>query len=96
MKPFKKLKDKLSGGNRKRGGRSESEETRKRSEVEVKGDEANQRNSFLHSEVGVEGVVESGPSREESNVDGKKAARDDVDPPTPAPLISNIGEPDGM
>ena len=100
-KPFKKLKDKLPGGSRKRDGRSESEDSRKGSEVEVKGAEVKgaeviQRNSFLHSEVSVEGVVESGPSQEESNVDGKKGALNDVDPPTSAPSISHIREPDGM
>ena len=95
-KPFKKLKDKLLGGSRKRNGRSESEDSRKGRETGVTGGEASQRISFMHSEVSVDGVAESGPSREETDVEGKTAALVDVDPPTSAPSISRIGGPDGM
>ena len=94
-KPLKKLKDKLQGGNRKRDGRSESQDSRKGGGVDGDG-EASQRNSFLHSKASVEGAVESGASREGSNVGGKKAALVDVDPAASTPSISHIGEPDGM
>jgi len=94
-KPFKKLKDGFPRGSRKRDGRSEGGDSRKGSKVDVIGGEASQSNSDLHPEVTV-GTVESGPSREGTNVDGKKTALVDADPPTPAPAISHIGEPDGM
>jgi len=95
-KPFKKLKDGFPRGSRKRDGRSESEDSRKGSKVDVTGGEAGQRNLDLHPEVTVLGAVESGPSREGTNVDGKKTALVDADPPIPAPAIPYIGEPDGM
>jgi len=96
-KSFKKLKGKLPGGSRKRDGRSGSEDSRKGREVDdVEGGEASQRNSYLSSEVSVVGAVESGPSREGINMDGKKPTLVDANPPTSAPLISHIGEPDGM
>jgi len=94
-KPLKKLKDKLWGGSRKRDGRSGSEGSRKGGGVGVEG-EASQRDSLLHSEVSVEGAVESGPSGEGSNVGVKKAALVDVDPAASTPSISHIGGPDGM
>ena len=94
-KPFKKLKDKLPGGSRKRDGRSESEDSRKGRDVDVEGGKVSQRNSYLHSEVSVEGAVESRPGQEVANVDAKKAAPVDAVPPTSAPSISHIGEPGG-
>ena len=95
-KPFKKLKAKLPGGSRKRDGKSGSKDGGAGSEADVKRGEISQSNSFLHSEVSVEGAVKSGPSQEDSNVDEKRVALVNVDPPTSAPLISHIGEPDGM
>ena len=95
-KPFKKLKDKLPGGSRKRDGRSGSEDGRNRREADVEGSEARQRNSHLHSEVDVGGAVNSGPSREESNVDGKKPALVDANPLAATSSIPHIGEPESM
>ena len=95
-KPFKRLKGKLRGGSRQCDGRSESEDSRKGSEVDVKGGEASRRNSYLHSEVSVVGAMERGPSLEGVNVDGKKTALVNADLPGSAPLISSIGEPDSM
>ena len=95
-KPFKKLKDKLPGGRRKRDGRSGGEDDGKGKEVNVKGGEVSQKNSYLRSEVSVESAVGGGPSGEGSNVDGNKVAFVDVNPLTSIPLISHIGEPDGM
>jgi len=92
-KPFKKLKDKFPGGSRKQDGRSGSKDSRKGRAPEVEGSEASQRNSYLRSEVNVEGTVESAPSPEESNVGGKGITRVD-DPPISTPSISCIGEPD--
>jgi len=93
-KPFKKLKDKLLRGSHKRDGRSGGEDSRRGSEVDVKEGEASHRNTFLHSEVSIKGAAKSGPSREESDVNGKKAALINADPPTSAPSI--IGEPNSM
>ena len=95
-KPFKKLKDKFPGGSRKRDGRSGSEDGRKGREADVEGSEASQRNSYLPSEIDVGGAVDSGPSREESNVEGKKATLVDADPPVATSSIPHIGEPEGM
>jgi len=96
-KPFKKLKGKLQGGSRKRDGRSGSEDSRSGRELDVvEGGKASQRNSYLHSEVSVVGAVESGPSQEGINVDGKETTPVDANPPTSAPPISHIGKPDGM
>ena len=95
LKPFKRLKDKLPGGRRKRDGGSGSESDRKGGETDVEGSEASQRNSFLHSEVDIGRAVESGPSREVNNVDGKGATPVD-NPPTSTPSISLSGKPGGM
>ena len=101
-RPFKKLKDKLPGGSRKRddgGSVGEDEQTgsrdsRKGRVAEVEGSEAGQKGSSPHSEVRAEGVVEGGPGQEGSNVDGKKVTLVDVDPPKSASSIPHIGEPD--
>jgi len=96
-KPFKKLKGKLPGGSRKLDGRSGSEDSRSGRELDdVEGGKASHRSSYLRSEVNVVGAVESGPSREGINIDGKKATLVDANPPTSAPLILHIGEADGM
>jgi len=95
-KPFKKLKDKLPGGSSKRDGRSGSKGSRKGRAANINGSKASQRNSYLNPEVGVEGVVEGGPSREGSNTDGKKVPLVDADPIISTPSILHIGEPDGM
>jgi len=95
-KPFKKLKGKFPGGNRKRDGRSGGENDRK--ETEIEGGEVGQRNSYPHSEVdiegavGIEGVVGDGHSQEGSDVGGGNARVDE--PPASLPSISRCGEPD--
>jgi len=96
------MKDKLPRISHKHDGRSGSDDSRKGSEdsrrgreIDAKEGEAHQRKPFLHSEVGVEDVVEGRLGREEGNVDGKKALVD-ADHPTSTPSISHIGEPDGM
>ena len=95
-KPFKRLKDKLPGGSRKRDGRFGSEDGRSRREADVEGSEASQRNSHLHSEVDVGGAVDSGPSRDESNGSGGKPALVDTDPLAATSSIPHIGEPESM
>ena len=97
-KPFKKLKDKFPGGSRKRDGGSGGEDGRKGRGADVTDGEASLSNLNLHSEVSVEGAVESGPSREESNIGGKEAVLQvvGINPPTPTPLISHVGGPDSM
>ena len=95
-KPFKKLKNKLPGGNRKQDRGFESEDANKGREANAKGSEFGQESSYPRSEVGVGGAVEGEFSAEGSNVDGKKATLIDDDPPTSTPSISYIGEPDGM
>jgi len=95
-KPFKKLRDKFPGGRRKRDGRLGSEDSRKEGQADVSGGEASQRSSYLHPAVSVKGAVESRPSGEGSNFDGKNAALVNLDPPTSTPSISNIGKPDSM
>jgi len=92
-KPFKKLKGKLPGGNRKRDGRSGGESDRKGREAEIEGGEVSQRNSYPHSEVDIEGAVGGVHNQEGSDVGGGKAARVDV-PPVSLPSISRSGEPD--
>jgi len=93
-KPFKKLKDKLPGGDSKRDGRSWSKDGSRAANDE--GSEVGQKNSHPHLGVVIGGAVESGPSREGNNIDGKKVALINVNPPTPIPSISHIGEPDSM
>jgi len=61
----------------------------------VGGGEPSQRHSHLHSEVGVENVVETGLGREGSDVDGKKATPVDS-PPMPTLPILRGGKPNGM
>ena len=94
-KPFKKLKDKLPGGGRKRDGGSGSENRRKAEEADFEGSEASRRNSYLHSEVDIKGVAESGPSQDGNNASGEGAALVD-DPPASTPPISQSRNPDGM
>jgi len=93
-KPFKKLKDNLPGGRRKRDGRSGSGNDRK-GYVDAEGGEASQTGSYLDSEAGIEGVMESVPSQEGCDVGGKEAVPVD-DPPTSAPLISQEIITDGV
>ena len=95
-KPFKKLKDKLLRGNRKRDGRSGGEDGRMGRGSSIEASEASQQHSHLHSGADAEGAVESGPSRAGINADGKKPVLVNVNPPTSTPLISNIKELDGM
>jgi hypothetical protein len=82
-KGFKKLKRKLAGGSHKKDGKSGSENVQDGREVDVEGGEANQLNSRLHLEV--EGMVESGPSREGNDADGEEVGRVD-------PVASTHGE----
>ncbi|KAF9646201.1 hypothetical protein BDM02DRAFT_3189069 [Thelephora ganbajun] len=91
LKPFKKLKNRLKGKNRRRDGRSET--TREERETDVEESGASQRGSHLDSEV--ESAVESGPNREGNDVGGKKS--DQVNPPTSTPSIphSDSKKPDG-
>ena len=91
-KGLKKLKHKLAEGSRKLDPRPERENDREKREADVERGGASQRNSHLHSEV--EDVVESRPSREENDVDGKEVGQ--IDPPASAPSILHIGELDGM
>ena len=96
-KPFKRLKDKLRGESRKRDGRSGSEDSRSgRGSDGVERSGGSQRNSHLHSEVDVGGAVDSGPSREESNVDGENPALVDANPLAATSSIPHIGEPGSM
>ena len=92
LKPFKKLKHRLTRGSRKRDGGSGSENNREGRETDVEGSEASRRNSNLHPEV--EDAVESGPSRE-GNDDGDGKEVEQADPPTSTPSISCDKEPDG-
>ena len=95
LKPFKKLKSKLPGDRRKQDGKSGGRNDGKGGEIAVEGGEASQKNSFVDSEVDVMSAVESGPSRERDNVDGRDATLVD-DPPTSTPSISRSGKPGGM
>jgi hypothetical protein len=92
LKPFKKAKQKLTESHRKRDGRSGSEDDREGKGTDVRGSETGENSPQLCLEV--EGVVESGPSREENDVGGDEV--DQVDPPTSTPSISHGGEPDSM
>ena len=88
-KPFKKLKHRLTKGNRKPDGKSGREDNREGRETDVEGSEASQRNSRLHSEV--EDVVEIRPGLEE-NLDGVKGKEfDQVDSSTSPPPIAHGG-----
>ena len=61
----------------------------------VEGSEPGQRNSHLHSDISVEGMMGTEPGREGSDVGGKEAIMVG-DPPATSPLISRDGKPDGM
>jgi hypothetical protein len=93
-KLFKKAKQKLTRGHRKRdeGSGSENDREGRKAEVEGEGRKAIQRSSRLYSEA--KGAVESEPSREGNDVDGKEVRRHN--PPTPTPSILRSGEPNGM
>jgi hypothetical protein len=86
LKPFKKVKQRLAEGGHKQG-RSESENDQKGRAADVDGRRASQQSSHKHSEGG---DMESGPSREGKDVDGKEVGR--VDPPT----STHSGEPNSM
>ena len=83
-------------GDNKRDGRSWSKDGRKGRDADVEGGEAGQKNSHLHLDVDIGGLVESGPSQEGNNVDGTKVTLINVNRPTSTHPISHIGEPDGM
>ena len=93
-KPLKKLKHRLTEGNRNRDGRSRKENDREKREADVGGGEASQRDSRLHLDV--EDVVEGGPSRagNPDDVEGKEVGR--VDLPVSTPSISHGGESGSM
>ena len=90
LKPFKGLKRRLTRGSRKREGKFGSESGREGRETDTEGSDTSRRNSQQHPRV--EGVVESGPSRE-ANSEGKAVQ---ADPPTSAPSISHDEDPNGM
>ena len=92
LKPFKRVKQKLTGGRRKVDKGSGGENDKEGGEAHVCGGEASQRNPRLHSEV--EDVMEIGPSQEGNNVNGKKVGQ--ADSPSSLPSISHGGEPDSM
>lgn len=89
LKLFKKAKQKLTGGRRKRDGRSAGENDQEGGEAEVEGSEASQGGSRLHSEA--EDVVEIGPSREGNDVSGEEVGQ--ADPPKSTPSTSHGEEP---
>jgi hypothetical protein len=91
LKPFKKVKQKFTGGRDKSAGRSGNENDVEGRETDVEGSEAGQKDNPLHP--GVEDV-ESGPSRERDDVGGREVGQ--VDPPTFTPSISHGGEPNSM
>jgi len=93
LKPFKKLKGKLPGSRRGKGGRSGSEDNRKGGEVDIEGSETSRGSLYLRPEVGIEDSVEGGPSQDGGNVDRREAAPVN-DPQTSLPLISQSGKPD--
>jgi len=90
-KPFKKLKNRLVEGIRKR--REGGDGSREGRGINVEGSESGQI-SRPHPEI--EDVAESGPSRKEGDGKGKKAVQ--VNPPTSTPSISHIdsGKPNSM
>lgn len=94
-RPFKRLRNRLTGGNRKRsersGGRNDREQRSPRGS-DVEGSEASRRNSHQLSEV--EDAAQSGSSRKGDDVDGKKVGR--VDPPTSTSSTQRGGESDSM
>lgn len=92
-RPFKKLKHRLTKGNRKRKDGSKSDDNRGGGGDGAEGSEAGQ-SSYLHPET--EDVAESRPSQEEKDGDSKKVVQ--VDPPASTPSISHrdSGKPNGM
>jgi hypothetical protein len=76
LKPFKKVKQRLAEGGHKQG-RSGSENDQKGREADVERRRVSQQSSHRHSEGG---DLESRPSREGKDVDGKEVGR--IDPPT--------------
>ena len=92
-RPFKKLKHRLTKGNRKRKDETGSDSNRGGEGDGAEESEAGQ-SSYLHPET--EDVAETRPSQEEKDGDSKKVAQ--VDPPTSMPSISHrdSGEPNGM
>ena len=94
-KPFKKLKQRLTEGSRKRDGRSGRENNKEGTpESDAEGSEASRRNSRLQSDV--EDVVEGGPSREGNPGDIKGKKVDRVDSSTSPPSASHGGESESM
>jgi len=91
LKPFKKLKHRLTRGSRKRDGGSGSGNNQEGGETDVEGSEASRRNSNLHPEVG--DAIERGPSRGDNDGDGRKVEQ--ADPPAITPSISCDKGPDG-
>ena len=92
-KPFKKLKNRLAKGSRKRKEGSKGDNSQKGRETDVEESEVYQ-SSHLHP--GTEDVAKSGPSREENDGEGKKGVQ--VNPPTSTPSISHgdSGKPNSM
>jgi len=97
-KPFKKLKNRLAEGIRRRKEGSRSDSHREGGETVAEETDAEEseagQSSHLHPEIGV--VAESGPSREENDGEGKEVVQ--VNPPTPTPSISHSdsGKPNSM
>jgi len=91
-KRSKRLKGKHRGGHREQGGRSGNEDNRKGREVGVEGSETSRRS---YPGVGVEDVLEGGPSQEESSVNQEDAAPVD-DLPTSTPSILQSRKSDCM
>jgi len=71
---------------------SEREHERGGEVVAIRGEEVNKRNLYLALDV--QGVAESGPSREENDVEGGGVDR--VNPPPSTPLISHGGGSESM
>jgi len=83
-KPFKKLKNRLTKGSRKRKEGSKGDKNREGRGTNVEGSEAGQ-SSHLHPEA--ESAVNSGPSREENDSRGGNIVQ--VNPPASVPSISH-------
>jgi len=90
LKPFKKLKHRLTRGSRKRDGGSGSESNREGRDTGLDGNETSRSNSNLHPEV--EDAVEIGPGREGNDGGGRKVEQ--ADPPTSTSSISYDREPE--
>ena len=87
LKPFKKLKQRLAKGSRKRKEESGREESREGREHNADATEAGQ-SSYLRPET--EEATESGPGREEKDGDSKKVVQ--IDPPTSTPGSISHGD----